>query len=124
ATCARFLVHLPAVDEPADGVRPPLEGVGVEVLGGVEAEVDHCLVPALAGGVVVELHLARGLAEEFEVDLVVRRIIKAGAGVGKEAGDDARCRHDLEARLEAAVAEEAARLVLAGGEAASGSAAV
>src|SRR3546814_14996416 len=33
-----LLVNLAAVDEPADRVRSPLEGIGMEVLGSVEAE--------------------------------------------------------------------------------------
>src|SRR3546814_11452458 len=70
AARAGLLVDLAAVDEPADGVRAPFEGVGMEVGRGVEAEVDHGLVSALAGSVVVDLHLSRRLAEELEVDLV------------------------------------------------------
>src|SRR3546814_19236307 len=66
-----LLVNLAAVDEPADRVRSPLEGIGMEVLGSVEAEVDHGFVSALAGGVVVDLHLARRLAEELDVDLEI-----------------------------------------------------
>src|SRR3546814_4620641 len=57
AARAGLLVDLAAVDEPADGVRAPFEGVGMEVGRGVEAEVDHGLVSALAGSVVVDLHL-------------------------------------------------------------------
>src|SRR3546814_1549528 len=91
---------------------------------GGEAEVDHGLVSALAGSVVVDLHLAWRLAEELEVDLVVRRAVEAGSGVGEEAGDDAGRGDRLEAGLEAPVAEKAARLVLARGEAAAGGAVV
>src|SRR3546814_5591567 len=80
---------LAAFDEPADRVRSPLEVIGMEVLGSVEAEVDHGFVSALAGGVVVDLHLARRLAEKLEVDLVMRVAVEAGARVGEEAGDDA-----------------------------------
>src|SRR3546814_7783069 len=87
---------------------------------GVEAEVDHGLVSALAGSGVVDLHLARRLAEELEIDLVVRRAVEAGSGIGEEAGDDAGRGDRLEAGLEAPVAEEAARLVFARGEAAAG----
>src|SRR3546814_7652021 len=90
----------------------------MEVLGSVEAEVDHGFVSALAGGVVVDLHLARRLAEKLEVDLVMRVAVEAGARVGEEAGDDAGRGDGLQACLEAAIAEEAARLVFAGGEAA------
>src|SRR3546814_3541493 len=61
----------------------------MEVLGSVEAEVDRGFVSALAGGVVVDLHLARRLAEKLEVDLVMRVAVEAGARVGEEAGDDA-----------------------------------
>src|SRR3546814_9311161 len=91
----------------------------MEVLGSVEAEVDHGFVSALAGGVVVDLHLARRLAEKLEVDLVMRVAVEAGARVGEEAGDDAGRGDGLQACLEAAIAEEAARMVFAGGEAAS-----
>src|SRR3546814_11706559 len=91
---------------------------------GGEAEVDHGLVSALAGSVVVDLHLARRLAEELEVDLVVRRAVECGSGVGEEAGDDARRGDRLEAGLEAPVAEEEARLVFARGDAAAGGAGV
>src|SRR3546814_19734673 len=83
----------------------------MEVLGSVEAEVDHGFVSALAGGVVVDLHLARRLAEKLEVDLVMRVAVEAGARVGEEAGDDAGRGDGLQACLDAAIAEEAARLV-------------
>ena len=96
----------------------------MEVLGGIEAEIDHGLAPAFAVGVVVELHLARRLAEELEVDLVVRRAVEAGTGVGEEAGDDAGRGDRLDAGLEASVAEEAARLVFARREAAAGRAGI
>src|SRR3546814_18209739 len=79
--------------------------------------VDHGFVSALAGGVVVDLHLARRLAEKLEVDLVMRVAVEAGARVGEEAGDDAGRGDGLQACLEEAIAEEAARLVVAGGEA-------
>src|SRR3546814_20986545 len=90
----------------------------MEVLGSVEAEVDHGFVSALAGGVVVDLHLARRLAEKLEVDLVMRVAVDAGARVGEEAGDDAGRGDGLPACLDEALAEEAERLVFAGGDAA------
>src|SRR3546814_2386163 len=97
AARAGLLVDLAAVDEPADGVRAPFEGVGMEVGRGVEAEVDHGLVSALAGSVVVDLHLSRRLADELAVDLVVRRAAESGPGIGEEACDDAGRRERLEA---------------------------
>src|SRR3546814_6587179 len=48
----------------------------------------------------------------------MRVAVEAGARVGEEAGDDAGRGDGLQACLEAAIAEEAARLVFAGGEAA------
>src|SRR3546814_20308666 len=91
---------------------------------GVEAEVDHGLVSALAGSVVVDLHLSRRLAEELEIDLVVRRAVEAGSGIGEEAGDDAGRGARLEAGPDATVAEEAARLVFDRGQEAAGGAGV
>jgi hypothetical protein len=52
----------------------PLDGVGVEVGGGVEPEVELLLPAAVAAGVhvgVQRVRLPAGVAQELEVDLVV-----------------------------------------------------
>src|SRR3546814_17432796 len=79
--------------------------------------VDHGFVSALAGGVVVDLHLARRLAEKLEVDLVMRVAVEDGARVGEEAGDDAGRGDGFQACLDTALAGEAARRGFAGGDA-------
>src|SRR3546814_12836557 len=60
AARAGLLVDLAAVDAPADGVRAPFDGVGMEVGRGVEAEVDPGLVSALAGKIGIASCRERG----------------------------------------------------------------
>lgn len=122
-----------AVHVPLDTFRGPLEGIVVEVCGGIERQAVQILVARRVIVVVrveVELHPGRdgfgfGLtlagvpldgilvavevsAEKFDVDLVVLAIatVVIRPGVGEERGDGARLSNRVEACLVAAVAVE------------------
>ena len=80
-----------AVDEPADRVRPPFEGVVGHGFRSVEAERRHELVVTLGRAEIVELDGTHILAEKLEVDFIVRfLLIGRWADIGEEGADQPR----------------------------------
>ena len=108
------VVHELAVDIVADAVRFPDEGVVVEALVGPAGHGDQLLVAALARDILVELHLGGVLAQDLEVDLVMRLLV-GFADIGEEGGIEAGGAGRLHADLVGAVAEALAGLYFAAG---------
>lgn len=75
--------HLP-IDEPLDLGRAPLDHILVEPIRAIETQLVNALPVASAGGVVVGLHNGHVLAQELEVDLVLRFVALEGGEVEVE----------------------------------------
>ena len=86
-----YLVNGLAVNKPGDGIFCPTEAVGVEFLGSVKAKVVHIFIAALAVNEEVELNVCGILAEEFDVDLVVRIGVAILEVVGTCANKEGAC---------------------------------
>jgi len=76
--------HRFPINEPLDLVRAPLDNILVEPIRGVETQLVNALPVAGAGSVVVGLHNGQVLAQELEVDLVLRFVALEGGEVEVE----------------------------------------
>src|SRR5690625_5504523 len=75
-----------------NSILQPLEGVSIETMGGVKAQVVQNLIAPCAVGVIVELHPRGVITQKLNVDLVPGRAAVVGSGVGKEGRNDPRHR--------------------------------
>lgn len=79
-----FRPHNLPINEPLDLVRAPLDHILVEPIGAVETQLVNALPITGAGSVVVSLHDGLVLAQELEVDLVLRFVTLEGGEVEVE----------------------------------------
>ncbi len=71
---------------PGDAIWRPFERIEVRRGRGVEREVEYGVLAPLSVPPVIELDLGRILAQELDVDFVVR-VAVIGAGIGEEGRD-------------------------------------
>ena len=103
-----------AIHKPDDLVLVPFKGIGVEILGGIKAQVVHILMLALAIAEIVELHLAGILAQHFHIYLIPGIVVRR-AGVGEEGRNHSIIFDGFQAHLIAPVAVESLAAELAAG---------